>query len=245
MRVLWVKRTGVIWSQFSQHLEILACFFGDDVSIHCGNLCWRKTLFVGYLHGRTTPKTPNMSDGRGRFLTVQPESRRLLSPLTPTKKISVWKTKIVGFFCWGSQMRQVQVQGGWAHSLVGEGTVFLGGFFLNQPKNCPKESAWLLLGSRLSNLGGSFEIKDLKCHFFLKWHINSRAKWFENLSRPIIIQGQWCVWVKFLLCKNLRPWSVVTNTWACAMKILQMCELLGSKLPKYIHMIGDGSATQQ
>jgi len=70
-----------------------------------------------------------MSDGRGRFLTVQPESRRLLSPLTPTKKISVWKTKIVGFFCWGSQMRQVQVQGGWAHSLVGEGTVFLGGFF--------------------------------------------------------------------------------------------------------------------
>jgi len=42
-------------------------------------------------------------------------------------------------------MRQVQVQGGWAHSLVGEGTVFWGGFFGINPKNGPKESAWLLL----------------------------------------------------------------------------------------------------
>ena len=147
MWVLWVKRTGVIWSQLSQHLEILACFFGDDDFLHCGNLCWRKTLWrLGISMEEQLLKHPTCL---------------ITSAADP--KISVLEDKSWIFF-WGSQIRQVQVQGGWAHSLVGEGTNF-GEFFGINQKIVPKNLLGCYLGA-YQILGGGWNQKIWNAFFF-------------------------------------------------------------------------------
>lgn len=112
------------------------------------------------------------------------------SPLTPTKKSAFGRQNCWIFLLGGRRCARYKfrVDGRilwWAKAQ------FFGEVFLESTqKMVPKNLLGCYLKS-LSNLGGSFEIKDLKClFFFLKCHRIQEAKWFENLrfgkdnSRP-------------------------------------------------------------
>lgn len=145
------------------------------------SLCWIDFVQTGTTWFRTSPKTPDMSD-TGHFLTVQPESRSLSSPLTPVpKKSAFWKTKVWFGFLGGRRCAKGTSSGWMGAFFGGRRHSFFGEVFLESTqKMVPRNLLGCYLKS-LSNLEGSFEKRSEMPFFFWNDISIQKAKCFENL----------------------------------------------------------------
>ena len=130
-----------------------------------------------------------------------------VSPLTPFQKISDQEDKSWIFF-WGGRRCAGGTSSGWMGAFFGgRRHSFLGRFFFGiNPKNCPKESAWLLLEKPIKFLGGALKSKIWNAFFFGNdISIHGPSGWriwaFTDNSRPMVCLGEVFV-VNFRGCEE-------------------------------------------